>query len=184
MLTISGIARRAGIARRTVQFWADQGALQASLVAGDTSGIRAYSERELEIARMLRSFSAMNAPISLIKFLAAIFRDWVLDPDMQTDGDIEEFRPLVKAARAGKPAFLAVAITPTPQNPKTMGYVGDLYAAANSKDLGHIIAKLLKLAPERPVVPINLTDALHPVSASIAQRSRHSFVLRANQKDE
>lgn len=150
MYTISGLARGANLPRRTVQFWADSDVLmpEGPLLPRKRA---LFSERELEVVRMLRPFALMSAPISIIRALVSDFR-LVLDPR-----DPFFLKELVTDARRGERAYLVVQVAEYGTGVGTV-----LSGAETAKDLGMAIALMMTSGDKRllPIVAIDLTAAL------------------------
>lgn len=141
MASISNTARRSTLPRRTVQYWYDHKAVEPG---------------EIEIVRLLRPFAHMGAPIGVIKVVAIALRDSLLKGDGQ-------HAVVVNAARAGKPAYLAVKIIPTPgraQEGEFGSYLPDLFSTCSRKVLAEHVASAMKITPALPLVMVNLTEAL------------------------
>lgn len=142
MASISDTARRSGNPRRTVQYWADNDIL---------------AEGEFEIARLLRPFARMGAPIGLIKVMAIYFRDRIL----AADGiDLA----LIEGARRGKEAFLVIQIAEM-AGAAAEGAFGrylpeTIFVGASARGMAAALQAALVRRPALPVVALSLTEAL------------------------
>lgn len=149
MYTISNLARRSDIPRRTVQFWADNSVLvpEEPLLPRKRAS---YGERELDVVLMLRPFALMSTPVSVIKAIASSFRVLLTSQDHVLPG-------LVNAARRGETAYLVVQVFDTCAGTGTA-----LSAAGTVENLGRAIASMMSEGNKRllPVIAIDLSAAL------------------------
>lgn len=145
MTTMSNTARQASLPRRTLQYWWDE---------------EAVFPGEIDLARMLRTFFLLGSPIGMIKFLAPIFRDVVLGAQQSADEE-NIFAPVVKAARAGRPAFLALQVAPDAAvSEKMVPKNVQIFATCSQEKLTSFIAGQLRTSPALPIVTIDLAEAL------------------------
>lgn len=165
MYLISELSRRSGMPRRTVQFWADNGAL----IPAEPGRLRKralYDETELDIVCMLRPFAQMAAPISVVRALAGYFRDWLTGKMSDEHGP--PAHQTLAAARAGEPVYFAVSIL----NGDVMAYA----TVMTEPDVGYVVNWLLQQThnPLAPVVVIDLTASLRREGLSEAVEAQRA----------
>lgn len=172
MFTIAGMARRADVPRRVVQFWADKGAIVPEKTEEDSP--RLFSLKELRIARLLAQLHATGASIAAIKLFAGVIRVTLGDVEHGLGGNTGD---AVHKAMSGQPAWLLVAFPSDggeerPQTPGVIttsftefqGHSGWDWVYRFTGDPGEVGALVLAMSaayPKRAVVVFNLTAALH-----------------------
>lgn len=161
MFSISGLARRSDLPRRTIQYWADKEVIVPLPQPAGSDALKSYNKTELEIVRMLRPFAKMNATLGLLVTAATVFRTLLDDAEAPAEPDRLEknVRDAIRTARKGKPVFLAVQVVETPGSPT--GNIMTVWAARNEGDISKIVAERVRHQPALPMIILNLTDALN-----------------------
>jgi DNA-binding transcriptional MerR regulator len=117
--SVAEIERRTGVARRTLQFWSDNGVLVSVADRHSGSGNpRYYSREELGIAALLGLLFALGVTVGILRRTAEILRaafvirqpgTVLVDDEMRAAAGIG--RALL-AGRLGQPAWLLLAHRP------------------------------------------------------------------------
>lgn len=151
-LMATAVADAVNVSRRTVQFWADQGAL---IPLEDTAGQgrgrqRVFDRSEVSIAAILSECAALKLPVSVLKSVADMMRD-----AMRTDAPNRE---VVDAAFAGETeTYIAIRLVRT----KEENWLKPSWNTA--EDLGMIQERF------SGVVVINVKIVLDSLSADLSE---------------
>jgi hypothetical protein len=143
MDTITSLARKSGIPRRTAQYWHDKG-----VIIPETTDPVGYSKNELILARLLGTLALSKPTLSTVQLLSNVFRLCIAQ-DGSVPGDVAS---AFAAAKAGKQAFLGLSLELMSDGeslwPWTFG----------ATDEAEMQAKLLGRLKQRPHLAVNVID--------------------------